>query len=163
MSLSFHLHYSNCTPKTGLICLPITCLVWYGEVGSAACIQQILKVYNLFLDKGPKTDWTNKTKTKTTFPWGGEVEREVLISSAWYPVIGCVGMVQSCTREGLDWMLGSIPLPRRWSKTGTGFLERWSIPHACQCLRGVWTMPLITCFNFWSALKWSGSWTRWSL
>ena len=31
-------------------------------------------------------------------------------------------------------------------------------PHPCQCLRDIWTMPLITCFNFWSALKWSGSW-----
>ncbi|KAK4811153.1 hypothetical protein QYF61_019784 [Mycteria americana] len=41
--------------------------------------------------------------------------------------------------------------------TGTGFLERWSMPHACQCLRGIWTMPLITCFNFWSALNWSGT------
>jgi len=26
----------------------------------------------------------------------------------------------------------------------------------CQCLRDIWTMPLITCFNFWSAMKWSG-------
>ncbi|KAK4810508.1 hypothetical protein QYF61_004288, partial [Mycteria americana] len=25
--------------------------------------------------------------------------------------------------------------------------------HACPCLRGIWTMPLITCFKFWSALK----------
>ena len=45
---------------------------------------------------------------------------------------------------------------------GTGFLERWSMPQACQCLRGIWTMPLMTCFSFWSALKWSGSGT-WSL
>jgi len=42
----------------------------------------------------------------------------------------------------------------------TGSLERWSMSQACQCLRGIWTMPLITCFNFWSALKWPGSWTR---
>jgi len=26
--------------------------------------------------------------------------REVLISFPWYPVTGCVGMVQSCTRGG---------------------------------------------------------------
>ena len=26
-----------------------------------------------------------------------------------------------------------------------------------------WTMPLITCFSFWWAPKWSGSWTRWAL
>ena len=24
-----------------------------------------------------------------------------------------------------------------WSGTGTGFLERWLMPQACQCLRGV--------------------------
>lgn len=32
-----------------------------------------------------------------------------------------------------------------------------------QCLRGIWTMPSVTCFDFWSALKWSGSWTWWLL
>ncbi|KAK4830642.1 hypothetical protein QYF61_012485 [Mycteria americana] len=25
----------------------------------------------------------------------------------------------------------------RWSNPGTGFLEKWSMPHACQCLRGI--------------------------
>ena len=30
-----------------------------------------------------------------------------------YPVTGCVGMVQSCTKGGLDWTLGSISLLRR--------------------------------------------------
>ena len=48
---------------------------------------------------------------------------------------------------GLDWTLGSISLLRGWSDTGTAFLERWSLPQACQCLRGIWTMPLTTCFN----------------
>jgi len=37
------------------------------------------------------------------------------------------------------------------------------MPQACQCLRGFWTMPLIPCFSFWSALNCSGGWTRWSL
>jgi len=63
------------------------------------------------------------------------VERQVLSSSPWYPVIGCMGMVQRCTRGGLDWTLGSISLWRGWSNTGTGFLERWSMPQACQWLR----------------------------
>ena len=62
---------------------------------------------------------------------GGDVEREVLISSPWYPVIGRMGMVQRCTRGGLDGTLGSISLLRGWSNTGTGFLERWSMPQAC--------------------------------
>jgi len=52
------------------------------------------------------------------------MEREVLSSSPWYPVTGHVGMVQSCARGSLDWTLGSIFLPRRWSNAGTGFLER---------------------------------------
>jgi len=63
----------------------------------------------------------------------------------------------------LDLTSGSISLPREWSNPGTGFLERWSMPQACQCLTGIWTTPLIICFNFWSALNWSGSWTTWSL
>ena len=32
------------------------------------------------------------------------MEREVLSSSPWYPVTGCV--VQSCARGSLDWTLG---------------------------------------------------------
>ena len=62
---------------------------------------------------------------------------------------------------GLGWE-GDISLLRGRSNTGTGFLERWSMPQACQCLKGIWTMPLITFSNFLSALKWSGCWTRWS-
>ncbi|KAK4810457.1 hypothetical protein QYF61_004237 [Mycteria americana] len=46
-----------------------------------------------------------------------------------------------------------MSLPRGWSNTGTGFLEKWSMTQACQCLGGIWTKPLITCFDFCSALK----------
>ena len=28
------------------------------------------------------------------------MEREVLISSPWYPVLGCMGMAQSCIPQG---------------------------------------------------------------
>ncbi|KAK4832291.1 hypothetical protein QYF61_021690 [Mycteria americana] len=70
-------------------------------------------------------------------------EREVLVSSPWYPVIGCVGMVQSCTRGGLDWTLGSIYLPRGWSHTGTGFLKRWSMPQACHGTNGICPVCLV--------------------
>lgn len=31
------------------------------------------------------------------------------------------------------------------------------------CSRGIWTMPLLMRFSFWSALKGSGGWTQWSL
>jgi len=71
------------------------------------------------------------------------VEREVLVPSPWDATIG----LQSCTRGGSDWTLGSISVPRGCSNTGPDFLERWSMPQACQCLRGIWTMPFITCFN----------------
>ena len=63
------------------------------------------------------------------------MERKVLNSSPWFSVTGHMVMVHSCTREGLDWTLGSISLPRGWSNTGTGLLERRSMPQACQCLR----------------------------
>jgi len=69
----------------------------------------------------------------------GEVEKEVLSSSPLCPVTGLVGMVQSCTRGGSDLPLGSISLQK--TNTGRGFLEKWSTPQACQCLRGIWTMP----------------------
>ena len=96
--------------------------------------------------------------------WGGEVESKVPSSSPWDPVMGySVGVVQSCAKGGLGWTLGSFSLPRGWSKPGTGLLERCLTPQACQCLRGIWTMPLATGINFWSALNWSGSWTGWSL
>ena len=39
------------------------------------------------------------------------MEREVMISSHWDPVIGQMGMVQSYSRGGLDWTLGSKLLP----------------------------------------------------
>lgn len=50
------------------------------------------------------------TSLPSTGPLGVEVEREVLSSSPWYPRVGYVGMVQSCTGEGLGWTLGSICL-----------------------------------------------------
>lgn len=36
-------------------------------------------------------------------------------------------------------------------------------PKPCQCLRGIWTLPLRTCFNWWSGLNWSCTWSAWSL
>ena len=33
-----------------------------------------------------------------------------------------------CARGGLDWTLRNTSLLRGWSNTGTGFLERWSMP-----------------------------------
>jgi len=63
-------------------------------------------------------------------------------------------------RKTLGKASGDISLQRGWSNPGTGFQERWSMPQACPSSRGIWTMALIKCFNFWSVLKWSGSWTR---
>jgi len=53
----------------------------------------------------------------------------------WDPVTGRVGMAQSYVRGDLDWTEGSISLPTGRSNTGTGFLESWLMPRACQCLR----------------------------
>lgn len=56
----------------------------------------------------------------------------------WDPVTRCVAVIQSWVRMCLDWILGSISLPRGWSDTGTGFLDRWSMPQACQCFKRHW-------------------------
>lgn len=64
----------------------------------------------------------------------GEVEKEVLISSPWEPVIGCTGVVGSCTRGGLDWTL---------EREGGQKLEQYSLPRevvnapSCQFLKGI--------------------------
>lgn len=49
------------------------------------------------------------------------------------------------------------------SASGRGFLERWLIPHACRCSRDIWTVPSVSCLNFWLALRWSDSWRKCSL
>lgn len=53
-----------------------------------------------------------------------------------YPGIGCMGMVQNCARRGLDWTLGGISkrVVKCWNRL---------LPQACQCLGGIWTMPLV--------------------
>lgn len=79
-----------------------------------------------------------------------------LISSPWYSVIEHMAMVESCAREGLDWTLRSIGLLRGWSCTGSGSLERWLLPQACQHLR-IWTMPLLTSSDPWLGLSWPGN------
>lgn len=48
------------------------------------------------------------------------------------------------------------------SNPGTSWLERWMMPQACQCLKGVWTIPLLLRFSFWSLLESSSRWARWS-
>lgn len=58
-------------------------------------------------------------------------ERQIVslayLMSSWYPVTGCVGIVQSCTSGGLDCTLGSISSPKGWSNAGTGFMNSWSM------------------------------------
>jgi len=55
--------------------------------------------------------------------------------------------------------LGNISLLKGLSNPGISFLERCSVSQACQCLRGISIMSLITCFNFWSALNCLSNWT----
>jgi len=42
------------------------------------------------------------------------VEKEVLRSPPWDPVIVLMGMVPGCTRGGLGWTLGNISSLRGW-------------------------------------------------
>lgn len=68
-----------------------------------------------------------------------------------YLVMGHVRMSQSCARGGSQQILGSITLLTDWSNS-TIFLEVVSRSHGHKYLRGVWTMPLRTCLDFWPAL-----------
>lgn len=92
--------------------------------------------------------------------WGGEAEGELPVSSLKYPMTELMSKAQSCAREDLNWMQRNISIPQRWSNIGTSFLSK---PRAYHSLRGIWTVPSTTSFNFWLALNCSGSWTRWLL
>lgn len=70
---------------------------------------------------------------------------------------GHMKMVQSHARGSIYLTLESFSLLSVWSTTGTNFLEKRPMP---QCLRDICTMLLTTFFIFWSAMKWSGSWTK---
>lgn len=75
--------------------------------------------------------------------WGGEVEREVPVSSPWCLVTGHLRMVQSCSKGDSDVTLGNTSMQREWPGAGAGFLGRWLVPQACWGLGDVWTMPLL--------------------
>lgn len=78
-------------------------------------------------------------------------------SDPWEPMTGHVGTAKGCTRGSSVWTSENIYLMWGWSNTGTGSLERWMMLRACQSLRGIWIMTLITCFSFFRAnLKKSG-------
>lgn len=67
---------------------------------------------------------------------------------------GQMKMVQSSARGSLYLRLGSFSLLSVWSATGTDYLQRWPMPEASQCLRGLYTMLLTTFFIF--GQPWSG-------
>lgn len=67
------------------------------------------------------------TSLRSTASWEREMERDVLSTSAWDPVAGCMGVAQSCMRGGLDWTLGSISSQRGWSNPETIFLVCWCV------------------------------------
>lgn len=93
----------------------------------------------------------------STTSWGRDVEREVLSSSP------CMATAQSCTMVGSNWAPEKISSAWGWSDPGMGCLKRQLMSQACQCSRGIQIMPSVIHFNFWSALKKSGSWTSWYL
>lgn len=81
--------------------------------------------------------------------------------SCWSPLPGTdgrMGMVQSCAREGSEWVLGNIIYCQGGQK-----LKQASVMDAlCLCSWGIWIMLSITRFSFWFALEWSGCWIWWS-
>lgn len=86
--------------------------------------------------------------------WGRGEEGDTDLLSG-YPVMGHIGMVQSCAMGGL----GLIFLPREWSNAVTVSWRTGWHSQLVNVLRGISTMPLITHCSFWAALKWSDSWT----
>lgn len=62
-------------------------------------------------------------------------------------------MAQSCARLDTRKNVLTMRVVEHWHSLPS------EVPQACQPPRGIWTMPSITCFNFWVALKRSGSWT----
>lgn len=107
--------------------------------------------------------WGETSLLSSSF-WRGWRRGGVMSSSPWIQVTGCTGRAQAASRRSERTLGRCISLLRGWSKTWTGFLERWSIsPWTCHCLRGIWTMPFTTCFKFWWALNSPGCWTRWLL
>lgn len=60
------------------------------------------------------------------------MEEELLCNFPWHQVTACMGMFQSCIREGSDWKLGSIyffneRMVKHWNRIPG---ERWSMPQA---------------------------------
>lgn len=112
-------------------------------------------------------------------PWDALVKRDLVLQfcqvsetgrwswcKTWAPLLlqiqrGAV-KVRLKQARGLGWALGGISLTGEGSSAARGSLGRChSLSQVSQCLRDTWTMPL-TCCNFWLALNWSCSWTRWS-
>lgn len=65
-----------------------------------------------------------------------------------------VRTVLSCARGGIDWILGSISVPRGWADIGTGFLEGCSLPQASQSAKGICAMPFKTFCRLGLARQW---------
>lgn len=103
-------------------------------------------------------DW-RVTLLLSAVSWGGDMEKDVLVSLGSSDRTCGSG---SKLHQKRFRTLGRISSPRGWLNARTGFLERWLTPQACHCWRHL-AMPFIIRFNFWWALKWSGSWNRWSL
>lgn len=76
-----------------------------------------------------------------------QISRKLKTNSQIQPSSPIQKSLNSNHRSLANLTLRSISLLRGWSNIETDFLKRWSIPHACQCLRGIRTMCLTTCFH----------------
>jgi len=78
------------------------------------------------------------------------VEREVLSSSPWVSSNRTCGngskLLQGRFRLGMGKHFFTERVVKHCSRLARELVDAQSL---LQCLRGTWTVPLITCYNFW--------------
>jgi len=107
-----------------------------------------------------REDW-EVTSLLSATSWEREVQEDVLCSLGTNNRT-CGNGIKLCQeRFKLDVRKKFFVL--REVKHRIGFLVILLMPHTCHYSRVIRTVPSRICFKFWLVLKWSDSWTRWSL
>lgn len=92
--------------------------------------------------------------------WGGEAEREMLSYFSCDMARGSrLKLDQGRFRSDIRGHFFTEMVVKHWGRLPRDVV---SVPNLAvfEC---IWTLPLPTHFNFWSALNWSDSWTGWPL